>query len=400
MLLDAIWSVPAVFGSVGPGEFDPSETADNSDWVLLFVYLGIALGFSFLCSVAEAVLLSITPSYAATLRVKNPKFADVVDRLKANVERPLAAILSLNTIAHTVGAAGVGAQAQIVFEGKYVGLTSAVLTLLILVLSEIIPKTIGAVYWRGLAPVVARLVNWLIYLMYPLVVLSEWLAKLLSPSEAHPTITRAEVAAMAAQGAAEGHLDEGESRVLHNLFRLKVLTGRDIMTPRTVMVCFPQDMTVGEFATKHPDVLFSRLPIYEGTRDGITGFVLKTDLLLARARGEEDRPLKEFRRDMLTVSSKIPLSTLFERFTEERSHIALLVDEFGGSAGLATLEDVVETLLGFEIMDEADRTEDMRVLARQQWESRAKRLGLLGETGEAAAGTTPETSAETAAAPS
>ena len=384
LLLAAVCLASTAYAAGGPGEFDPSRTASDSDWILLFVYLGIALGFSFLCSVAEAVLLSITPSYTATLRAEKPAAAAVVDRLKENVERPLAAILSLNTIAHTVGAAGVGAQAQIVFQGKYVGLTSAVLTLLILVLSEIIPKTIGAVYWRGLAPMVARLVNWLIYLMYPLVVMSEWLAKLLSPADAHPTVTRAEVAALAAQGAAEGHLDEGESRILTNLFRFKELTARDIMTPRTVVVSLPQTATVAEFVSRTPEIVFSRIPIYDGTRDEVTGFVLKNDLLLAHARGEDARPLIDFRREMVTMPAIVGLTSVFERLTGERAHIALLVDEFGGVAGLVTLEDVVETLLGLEIVDEADKTADMQQLARKRWKARAKELGLEVDTEPAA----------------
>ena len=368
----------ATLSAGGPvGEFDPDRAATNADWVWLFVYLFIALGFSFLCSIAEAVLLSITPSYTATLRAKNPASARVIDRLKENVERPLAAILSLNTIAHTVGAAGVGAQAQVVFQGKYVGLTSAVLTLLILILSEIIPKTIGAVYWRKLAPIVARLTSWLIYAMYPLVVMSEWIAKLLSSGEGHPTVTRAEVAALAAQGAQEGHIDEGESRILENLFALKSLRAKDVMTPRTVVVSLQKDKTVGEVMAEHPQMQFSRLPLFEKTRDEVIGFALKSDLLLAQARDEEGRKVHEFRREIMAVPMDTPLSDLFEQLIDNRAHIAMVVDEFGGFDGIVTLEDIVETLLGLEIVDEADKQADMQVLARRKWEARAKKLGIL-----------------------
>lgn len=348
----------------------------NPDVILLITFLLIALGFSFFCSVAEAVLLSISPSYTATLRNSGDSTAELIERLKENVERPLAAILSLNTIAHTVGAAGVGAQAQIVFEGKYIGLTSAILTLLILVLSEIIPKTLGAVYWRPLAPIVARVVEWLIWLMYPLVVMSEWLAKRISPTEAHPTVTREEVAALAARGAEEGHLHNDESRILHNLFRFRVLSVKDIMTPRTVVVAMPQSMTVSEVMDKYPELQFSRVPVYENTRDEVTGFVLKTDILLAQANDQHDKPLTELRRDMITISPDASLSLLFETLINTRAQLALVVDEYGGAAGLVTLEDLVETLFGLEIVDEADRAEDMQMLARQKWAERARSLGL------------------------
>ncbi|APZ94078.1 CNNM domain-containing protein [Fuerstiella marisgermanici] len=348
----------------------------SPDVILLIVFLLIALSFSFFCSVAEAVLLSISPSFTASLRDTNSGVAELIERLKENVERPLAAILSLNTIAHTVGAAGVGAQAQIVFEGKYIGLTSAILTLLILILSEIIPKTLGAVYWRPLAPIVCRSVAMLIWLMYPLVVMSEWLAKLIAPAEAHPTVTREEVAALAARGAEEGHLHNDESRILNNLFRFRVLKVKDIMTPRPVVLALPQSMTVGEAMEKHPKLQFSRVPLFEETRDEIVGFVLKTDILLAQAHDEHDKPLSEMRRDIVTIRPGASLSQLFETLIDTRAHLALVVDEYGGFAGLATLEDLVETLFGLEIVDEADRAEDMQALARQKWLERAKSLGL------------------------
>ncbi len=362
----------------------------NPDVILLVVFLMIALGFSFFCSVAEAVLLSISPSYTAMLKNSGSTAAPLIERLKENVERPLAAILSLNTIAHTVGAAGVGAQAQVVFKGKYIGLTSAILTLLILVLSEIIPKTIGAVYWRPLAPIVARTVAVLIWLMYPLVVMSEWLAKLMTPDNPHPTVTREEVAALAARGAEEGHLHDDESRILNNLFRFRVLTVRDIMTPRTVMLALPQSMTVGEVMEKHPHIPFSRLPVYEQTRDEVSGFVLKTDILLAQAHDQHDRPLSDLRRDIVTISPDASLSRLFEALIKTRAHLALVVDEYGGAAGLVTLEDLVETLLGLEIVDEADKAEDMQALARQKWAERARSLGL--EIDDIGVKTTDETS--------
>lgn len=348
----------------------------SPDAFLLVVYLLIALGFSFLCSVAEAVLLCVSPSYIATLRAEGRAAGALLDRLKANVERPLAAILSLNTIAHTVGAAGVGAQAQTVFGSRYVGLTSAVLTLLILILSEIIPKTLGAVYWRSLAPGMARVVGLLIWLMYPLVVMSEWIGRRLAPGQPFPTVTREEVAALAARGAEEGHLADEESRILTNLFRLRVLKVRDIMTPRTVVLSLPASMTVGQAMEKHPKLQFTRIPLYSDQPDHIEGFLLKTDLLLAHTRNHDDAPLREFKRDIITVPETASLSRLLETLMDSRAHIAHVVDEYGGAAGLVTLEDLIETLLGLEIVDEADKTVDMQALARQRWKQRARELGL------------------------
>lgn len=344
---------------------------------LLIVYLLIALGFSFLCSVAEAVLLSVTPSYLATLNASGARSGELLQNLKKDVERPLAAILSLNTIAHTVGATGVGAEAVAVFGSMYVGVISIVLTLLILVLSEIIPKTLGAVYWRQLAPSVAVCVHWLILVMYPLVIMSQWIGRWISPSERAPTITREGVAALVAIGAAEGHLEEGESRILGNLFRFRTLKARDVMTPRTVVVSAHETMTVAEFLASHPRLQFSRIPVYSERHDDVTGFVLRTDLLLAQANGRGDARLSEFRRNIVTVPETASLSRLFESLIDQRAHIAHVVDEYGGAAGIVTLEDVVETLLGMEIVDEADRTDDMQALARAQWEKRARQLGLL-----------------------
>lgn len=373
-----ILSIPAalVLAQTEPASDVVEVVTKGSDAVLLIVFLSIALGFSFLCSIAEAVLLSITPSYAAQLREQKHPASLLIDELKENVERPLSAILSLNTIAHTVGATGVGAQALKVFGEEWMAAVSAVLTLLILVLSEIIPKTIGAVYWRGLAPMVARTTKVLILLMYPLVVMSEWLGKLFAPGHPHPTVTRAEVAALAMQGASEGHIDVGESRIVANLFRFRELTVYDIMTPRTVILSMPQSMTVGEAMEQHPTLQFSRIPIYENTRDEVTGFILKDDLLLAHARDENDKPLKELRRELIAVPESATLSRLFEQLIDTRAHIALVVDEFGGTSGLVTLEDLVETLFGLEIVDEADRNVDMQKLARDRWKERAKRLGL------------------------
>jgi len=349
---------------------------------LLILYVTLALGVSFLCSILEAVLLSVTPSYVATLEATGSTVGKRLAKLKADVDRPLAAILSLNTIAHTVGAAGAGAQAAVVFGNAWLGVFSGVLTFLILILSEIIPKTLGALHWRTLAPWVARILAPVMLLMWPLVKLSQGITWLIARGEETPVVERAEIAALAELGAREGVLRAGESRIVRNLFRFGELWAEDIMTPRTVLVAVPEDATVEE-ALRSEDVLrFSRLPVYRGTLDSVTGFVLKSDILLhaARAGGRgDDVRISDLRRPLLHVPESLPVPQLFDRLMADGSHIALVVDEFGGTAGLVTMEDVFETLIGLEIVDEVDTVEDLRELARQEWRRRARKLGLVSE---------------------
>lgn len=350
-------------------------------YTLLILYALLAIGFSFFCSIAEAVLLSVTPSYIATLKEQGKKSALLLEGLKANVDRPLAAILSLNTIAHTGGAAGVGAQAAEIWGlesggGHAVGYASAIMTLLILVLSEIIPKTIGAVFWRPLAVYIGQLVQVLIWVLYPLVWLSEILTKLIAGNNRQDVVTRDEVAAMAAISAEGGELEATESRILTNLFRLRTLTAHDIMTPRTVILAYPEETTVAEVLEQEPSLTVSRVPIYQESVDNVTGFVLKTDILLAQSGDRPQTPLSELKRDIKAVPATASLSLLFDVLLKQHTHIALVHDEYGGTDGLVSLEDLIETLLGLEIVDEADAATDMQRLAREQWEKRAKALGL------------------------
>ena len=344
---------------------------------LLIFYVLLALGVSFLCSIMEAVLLSVTPSFVAMKEQQGDPVAPRLSALKNDVERPLAAILSLNTIAHTVGAAGAGAQAVAVWQSVPVAIVSAVLTILILVFSEIIPKTLGAVYWKQLTPAVVRILRPTILAMWPLVKLAQGLTRMLSRGGEQTSISRAEMTAMAELGAEEGVLRAAESRILKSLLRFGKLRVRDVMTPRTVVTMLPETMTVGEMLTEHADLRFSRYPVYDENRDDVSGFVLKDEILLRAAQDEHALPLAEIRRDVMTVADSMPMHDLFERLLERNEHLALVVDEYGGTAGVVTLEDVVETLLGLEIVDEADSVEDMQVLAREQWMRRARRLDII-----------------------
>ncbi|MCS3755352.1 CNNM domain-containing protein [Salinibacter ruber] len=363
---------------------------------LLLLYVALAIGVSFLCSVMEAVLLSVTPSYVAALEREGSTVGKRLHQFKENVDRPLAAILSLNTIAHTVGAAGVGAQAAVVFGEAYTGIVAGVLTLLILVLSEIIPKTLGAVYWRTLTPALVRLLTATIIVMWPLVKLSQGLTYLLSQDQDEAAFSREEFTAMAELGEEEGVFEEKESRILRNLFRFNSLRVKDVMTPRTVIFQMPERKTIGDVVEEHDEFRFSRIPVYDNDPDDITGYVLKDEMLLRAAQEEFDVSLSEISRDILVVHETLALPDLLERLLDRLEHIALVVDEYGGVAGVVTMEDVVETLLGLEIVDEADSVEDMQALARKQWFKRARELGMVSDEAlEAPTNAEAETSSET-----
>jgi CBS domain containing-hemolysin-like protein len=348
---------------------------------LLVVYVSVAIGVSFLCSIMEAVLLSVTPAYVGALEARKPQAAARLRELKNDVDRPLAAILTLNTVAHTIGAAGAGAEAAAYFGSGAIGIFSAVLTLGILVLSEIIPKTLGAVYWRGLAPMVSRLLKPLIYLLYPLVLMSQWFSGFLTGGKKGSDVSREELAALADIGAEEGVFGDQEAHLFKSLLRFESLRASDVMTPRTVLVAFPETAPAQELvAAKRP---FSRYPVYSKNRDDITGYVLLSDALAQVADDAHQTPLAELRREIVAVPANQSLLEVFERLVEGREHIALVVDEYGGTAGIATMEDVIETLLGLEITDETDKTEDMQMLARDRWRDRATQLGLLSEERDA-----------------
>jgi len=355
----------------------PAGDYASADLTLLVAYVLVALVFSFLCSVAEAVLLSITPSYIEGIREKTPRRAALIARLRLhNVDQSLAAILTLNTIAHTVGAVAAGAQAAKVFGSAWIGLFSAVVTLLILFLSEIVPKTIGAVHWRALARPTAIFVNALIKILYPLIWISEKLTRLIAHGKTVHVFSREEFIAMADIGERSGTIHEHESRIFRNLFEFGSLRAMDIMTPRTVIEALEQDLTVSQAAKMVAGQPFSRFPIFDDDIDDLPGFVLKDEIFTLAMQERGDTKLADIRRELRAVPETASLAMLLEFLLEQRQPIALVVDEYGGTAGLVTLEDVVETLLGMEIVDEKDEVRDMRALARRQWANRARKLGL------------------------
>ena len=345
--------------------------------ILLIMFVVIAIGISFICSLAEAALLTMTPSYIADIEESNPKKASMLRRLKIdNIDQSLAAILTLNTTAHTLGSIGAGAQATIVFGSAWFGVFSAVMTFAILILSEIIPKTLGTVYWRQLGGLVTYFVRAIIILLYPIIWLSERLTKMLVRGKEADVFSRREFAALASIGEEAGQIDPLESRIIRNLLAFGAIKVEDIMTPRSVMLAFEQNKTVAELLVDRPKLTFSRLPIYDGDLDNITGFVLKTDMLLAKVNHAMHKPLTQFKREITFVFSKMKLFDLLELMLKNRIHIAITVGEYGEVKGLVTLEDVFETLLGLEIVDEIDRVEDMQALARQMMDRRVERLGM------------------------
>jgi len=343
---------------------------------LLFFYLALALCVSFLCSILEASLLSITPAHIAVLNERGVRAGRVLHELKRDINRPLAAILSLNTIANTFGAAGVGAQAQIVFGSTFVTLTSAALTLAILIFSEIIPKTLGAHHWKRLSNFTAYSCRVLIVLMWPLVALARLVTRAMTRGSRGPSVSREEFRALAQLGSREGVFEQEESNIFLNLIRFGAIRVQDIMTPRVVVKKFQQETTLTEIMDMADELVFSRYPVFGDSDEDIKGYVLKADMMLALARGQRQRSLTELTREVLFVPEFISLRLLFGQLLSEQEHFAVVVDEYGGFAGVVTMEDVLETLLGIEIVDESDTIEDLRKVARDKWTQRARKLGL------------------------
>lgn len=344
---------------------------------LLIFYLLLALVVSFFCSLLEAVLLSVTPSFIQVQINNGKSWAVQLFRFKSDIDRPLSAILSLNTISHTVGAAGVGAQAAIVFENLSVGAVSAGLTLVILIFSEIIPKTLGATYWKFFAYFTTQSLRVLNVIMYPLVLLSQLITAIFKKKD-EPSVERSEIAALAEVGQKEGVFSVEEAQILKNLVSMRQIKVKDIMTPRMVMVTATENMTLSDFLRDERFVRFSRIPLTrEGSKDEITGFIHKQDVMLRLSRGEDHWQLKDIAREIPVVPDNQSIYKLYRSLIKNKDHIALVVEEYGGTAGLVTMEDTLETLLGLEIVDEFDRTADLQEYARSRWRIRAEKLGIF-----------------------
>ncbi len=351
-------------------------------YTLLITFFILAIFFSFMCSLWEAVLLSITPTYARIEHQKGTITGRYLQEFKNNIDRPLAAILTLNTIAHTVGAIGVGEQAAAIWSDSNPLITRlvvpAAMTLAVLILSEIVPKTIGALYWQRLAKFTVYSLRFLMVALAPLVWMGQLVTKSLKHDSTEPVLTRNDFLAMAELGAQEGVFEPGETEMIGSMIRFQNIQVRDIMTPRTVVSATSEDQTISEYYEQRKVNHFSRIPVYsEGSKDFITGYFLKGTVAEALLEGRGDEPLKNLRRDIVAVGETFAVTELFNTLTERNEHIAVILDDFGGMAGIVTMEDIIETLLGMEIVDETDKTTDMRILAQRHREKRAKALGAL-----------------------
>lgn len=346
---------------------------------LLLFYLFLALIVSFLCSIMEAVLLSTSLSYLRVKEENGNHSAKYFIKLKHNIDKPLSAILSLNTIAHTVGAVGVGAQATKVFGEAYFGIISATLVVLILVLSEIIPKTIGARYWRELAMISGHAIRITIFITYPLVIISAHITKLISKKQNEKTTSREEISALANIGVEEGIFGEKENKIIQNLIRLKSIKVSEIMTPRVVVTVADENMSLKDFLKNKEFLHFSRIPIYSENIESISGYVFRQTVFEKLAEDQVELKLKDIKRDIVIIHDGNPLFKTWESLLEKKEHIALIVDEYGGMDGIVTMEDIIETLLGFEIVDEKDTITDMQQYARERWEMRKSKYNLLNQ---------------------
>ena len=338
---------------------------------LLLLFLFMAMGISFLCSLLESVLMSTPISYISMREEEGDRNAKLFARLKDDIDRPIAAILSLNTIANTIGAAGVGRQATLLFGSEWFGLVSAITTILILLFSEIIPKTIGTTRWRHLLWL-SRIMNFLIYAMYPLVVLIQYLSRVFTPEDADITISREEVSAMANIGEEEGVFDKTENKVIQNIIKLDDIKAYDVMTPRVVSNIAPESMTLRQFY-KNPDLSHnSRIPVYAESPEFITGYVMRYDVLKNLADDKFNMRLRDIKRDIAMFNEETSVSDIWESLLKTKDQIALIIDEYGCFQGILTLEDIIETILGMEIIDENDTVSDMQQYARERWEQRQK----------------------------
>ncbi|MGZ3774736.1 MAG: CNNM domain-containing protein [Pseudobdellovibrionaceae bacterium] len=341
---------------------------------LIIILFFTTIGVSFLCSLLEAVLLTSTSAYIGVLVKENQRSAKLLEHLKENIDRPISAILTLNTVSHTLGSAAIAYQVQVQFGQESVTAFSFVLTFLILIVSEIIPKSVGASHWKSLIPFAAYAIQLMILVLYPLVIMSEYLGKLFSKSSEDPEVTREELLMTAEIGAEEGTIKGKESNIIKNLLMLDKIYVSDIMTPRSVFFALDKDLTVEEVFNKYKPIRFSRIPVYADSLDNIIGMTYRYKIHEALSNDQHDKKIGDMVSPISSISERMTVSQVLDFFIKEKEHIALAVDEYGVVAGLVSLEDAVETLLGVEIVDETDSVEDMRKFALEQWQLRKQKL--------------------------
>lgn len=354
---------------------------------VLILFFLVSIVFSFLCSIWEAVLLSVTPSFSKKLAREGNATGIFFEEAKKDIDKPLSAILTLNTIAHTVGAIGVGAQAGKVwgsnfidifgFHLSYESIVATVMTLAILILSEIIPKTIGANNWKSLAGFTASSLKVLLFILKPFVWVSQLITKSLKKNKDESVLSRSDFKAMAQSVEESGELQKSEYKIIKNLLGFEELKAEDIMTPRTVITMAEENQTIQEYYdSMNKKMPYSRIPLYHETQDHVTGKLLKDDLLQQLVEGNGHKQLRDIKHEITAVQEELTLPHLFEKLVQKNNHMCIVVDDYGMIQGLVTMEDLIETLFGREIMDESDNVSDLQAYAREQWKKRAKNLGI------------------------
>lgn len=341
---------------------------------LLLVYILVTILVSFLCSTLESVLLTTTFSFISMQEDEGNKWAQLMKTYKSDTDRPLAAILSLNTIANTIGAALVGKQATLVFGSVWFGVISVLFTVLVLLFGEIVPKTIGTTHWRRLQGFTAGTIHLLIFVLYPIVRLIEWITRLFPHNDEEASVSREEVIAMASVGEEEGVIEEDENKIIRNVMRLEEFTAGEVMTPRVVAAIAPEKMTLRQYYDSDKYDHFSRIPVYADTPEYITGYVLRDDALEDLAEDHFSVRLGDIKRPMPSFSEDENIANIFDQMLKQKSQIALIIDEYGAFRGILTLEDIIETIFGLEIIDESDVITDMQAYARERWQQRQKRF--------------------------
>ena len=340
---------------------------------LLLLYFFLAVSISFLCSILESVLLSTNMAYITVLEKRRPRAGALLKEHKNNINKSIASILILNTVANTLGAAGVGAQAETIFGSSAVFYVSVVLTFAILFFSEIIPKTIGAIYWKELAPLAAYIIRFFIWITLPIIVITLFVTNKISKNNTTVTsLSKAELIASTLLSEDDGMIDEQESDVIENVLHLDDIKIEEILTPRTVIFALEENATVNEVVAKEELFQFSRIPIYNDSIDNITGIVL-TKTIFRQMIHDDTVALKEIKQDFFAINENIPVSKALDLFIKKKEHMFIVMDSYDQTEGIITLEDCVETVLGVEIMDESDSVEDMRAYAKQKMKMKRKK---------------------------
>lgn len=338
---------------------------------LIYIIMVIAIALSALCSTLEATLLSTPLSYVTGLEEQGVKGAQRLKRLKQNPDRPISAILCLNTIANTVGASIVGSLVFEVYGDALVGIFSTIFTFAILIFSEIIPKTIGASYWRSLAIPASAIINMMIFITFPLVWVLEKLQRLISSKSNQVSVSREDISAMVSVATEEEVIETEEKKMIQNLLKLDEMTAHEIMTPSTVVEMAEGQMTIREFYDS--DLTHSRILVYDEDNDEyVIGYVLRQTVLEEMAEDKFSTTIREISRPILTFPENEPVGNIWEKFLEKKEHISVIIDEYGTFRGIVTMEDVIETMLGQEIVDETDEVVDMQEYAKEQWERAQK----------------------------